>query len=387
MSEAFRDVCLRCRRPRVVCYCAHLTTIETRTRLVFLQHPREARMPVGTARMAHLALPNSELHVGVTFGEDARLRSLTAMPGTALLFPGEGALPPEAVGDELKHLIVIDGTWAQAKKVLKQNPLLQTLPRIGLTPTKPGNYRIRKEPTPEALATIEAVADVLGSLEGERPRFEAMLAAFTWMVDRQIDYASSRSGPPRRWVETEARLRKVAEQRSRLARAVVMHGEVNAHSRGSDVAGEPELVHFVAQRAATGELFEAFLRPRRPLGPNVPFQLKLSGEWLVAGETIEAFLSRWRAWLRTDDVLCGWGPFTRQKLVDEGDEEREWMDLRYVTAMRLQRRPGSPLEALRLWSDRPPSPAGHGRAGELVGALSALVPLLTDAGTSADAAA
>jgi DTW domain-containing protein YfiP len=333
-------------------------------------------MPVGTARMAHLALPNSELHVGVSFSETARVRELVTMPGTALLFPGEGAQPPEAVGADLKHLVVIDGTWAQAKKVLKQNPILRTLPRIGLTPTKPGNYRIRKEPTPDSLATIEAVVDVLGSLEGERPRFEAMLAAFTWMVDRQIDYAASRTEPPRRWLETEAHARKLAEQRDRLRRAVVVHGEVNAHSRKTDVPGQPELLHIVAQRVATGELFEAFIRPRRPLGPNVPFQVKLTAEQLLAGESVPAFLERWQRWLQPEDVLCGWGLFTRQKLLEESDPERDWLDLRYSAAKKLQRRPGSPADVLRMWSDVPPVMVAHGRAGEMVGAMAALVPLL-----------
>ena len=62
-----RAVCPRCERPVLVCYCAHLTSVDTRTRVVLLQHPREEDMAIGTARMASLCLPNSELHVGVDF--------------------------------------------------------------------------------------------------------------------------------------------------------------------------------------------------------------------------------------------------------------------------------------------------------------------------------
>ena len=36
-----RDVCGRCRRPSSGCYCAHVTPIDTQTRLILLQHPRE----------------------------------------------------------------------------------------------------------------------------------------------------------------------------------------------------------------------------------------------------------------------------------------------------------------------------------------------------------
>ena len=46
-----RAVCARCRRPERVCYCRHLTSIETTTRIVLLQHPRERRVAIGTARM------------------------------------------------------------------------------------------------------------------------------------------------------------------------------------------------------------------------------------------------------------------------------------------------------------------------------------------------
>ena len=66
-----RPTCARCRRPLRVCYCAALPTLATRTRIVILQHPREKDMPIGTARMAQLCLPEAELHVGIRWGESA----------------------------------------------------------------------------------------------------------------------------------------------------------------------------------------------------------------------------------------------------------------------------------------------------------------------------
>jgi DTW domain-containing protein len=194
-----RDVCWRCRRPRAVCYCALLPSLPTRTRVVFLQHPRERRVAIGTARMAHLALPNSELHEGVVFEDDARIIALACDPTTALLFPGAAAHAPDAVpGPPVRSLIVVDGTWSQARKVLKLNPRLASLRRVGVTPRAPGNYRIRKEPRPECLATVEAVASVLAALEDEPARFDEMLRAFAYMVDRQIAHAAKDESPRRR---------------------------------------------------------------------------------------------------------------------------------------------------------------------------------------------
>src|SRR3954468_25008728 len=65
----YRVTCPRCLRPEVVCYCAKLEHLDTATRVVLLQHPRERRVPVSTARMVHLSLTNSELHYGVDFAE------------------------------------------------------------------------------------------------------------------------------------------------------------------------------------------------------------------------------------------------------------------------------------------------------------------------------
>ncbi len=187
-----RAVCERCARPRVVCYCAHLPTLPTRTRVLLLQHPRERNMAIGTARMAHLALPNSVLRIGVDFAADAVVTG--AIAGAApsyLLFPGPDARDvAELPRDQALNLFVLDGTWWQAGKLLKSNPLLQRLPRVAFTPARPSDYRIRRQPAPFCVSTIEALAEVLNRLEQDRGPFEALLQPFRAMIDRQQWYAA-----------------------------------------------------------------------------------------------------------------------------------------------------------------------------------------------------
>ena len=55
--------CLRCLRPQALCYCDGLPSVDTRTRLVILQHPHERTHPFGTARLARLCMPNASVHV------------------------------------------------------------------------------------------------------------------------------------------------------------------------------------------------------------------------------------------------------------------------------------------------------------------------------------
>lgn len=383
MNAAPREVCLRCRRPARLCYCAHLPSLPTRTRVVLLQHPREARTPIGTARMAHLALPCSELHQGVFFNDHARVNELLDQPGTALLFPGEGAIDPHDLGpDQVRNLIVIDGTWWQARKVLKQNPMLLKLPRVGLKPEKPGNYRIRREPSAECLATIEAVSEVLGVLEGGPEKFKAMLAAFTFMVDQQIAHAAARSGPARKMAP---RVREATDEQRVLAagdRLVLVHAEVNAHSRRVAIPGRPELVHLVARRAG-GELFEAVLAPRRSLAPNTAFHLEIPVERLLGGESVESMQARWQTFARPTDIVAGWGTYAEALLVREGIPASQYVDLRSVVARRHQRRPGSVEGVIAELGGHPPAMVASGRAGRIVAGLEQVVAgLAATAGSS-----
>src|SRR5205814_8097054 len=107
--------CTRCRRPTSVCYCRALPRIETTTRVVILQHPRERDMPIGTARMASLCLPSAELHIGVRWVSDALARSLgdPARP-PILLYPGPGArdILPEPPSGPVTP-VAVHRTWSQ----------------------------------------------------------------------------------------------------------------------------------------------------------------------------------------------------------------------------------------------------------------------------------
>lgn len=375
MDSAPREICPRCRRPLPLCYCAYLPALETQTRVVILQHPRESRVPIGTARMAHLSLLNSELHTGIEFKEHPRVSELRALPGTAILFPGAGAIDPsELAPGQLKHLIVVDGTWAQARKVLKLNPELQALPRVGLRPEKPGNYRIRAEPSPECLATIEAISSVLGVLERAPEKFAAMLTAFTYMVDQQLlRMAQNREHRKRR--VREAPQNDEARLLSSLNDAVFVHAEVNAHARSAAMPGEPELLHLFAARPS-GEEFEAILAPRRPLAPNAPTHLGLAAEKILAGEDLDAVRARWREFSRPGDLHVTWGRFSREQLAAEKLEVRPSIDLRRVVARRLQARPGAPELAIRRLGGISLELETKARANQVCGALAQLVKTL-----------
>jgi DTW domain-containing protein YfiP len=196
-----RETCLRCLRPKDFCVCEGLRPVATRTRVVLLQHPREARLAICSAWLTRLALENAELHRGVRFADHPRVRELTALPGAALLYPGEGAVDA-AHATPPATLFVIDGTWTQADRMLRDNPALAALPRIALAPAAPSGYAgLRREPGPGHLSTIEAVAAALGALERAPERFAPMVEAFHRAVALQLGCARGERRNPRHHAE------------------------------------------------------------------------------------------------------------------------------------------------------------------------------------------
>lgn len=181
-----RPSCERCLRPTAHCLCALIPRLGSRTRVLLLQHPSEVSHALNTARLAALGLVNAQLRVGEVF-ED--LHEWLDQPGyqARLLFPGEDAQPLVAQGvDTLPTLLVVpDGTWRKARKLLHLNPLLAALPRVTLGETPPSRYRLRKAPAAQALSTLEAVVHALEALETPTS-FAQLLRPFDALIEGQI---------------------------------------------------------------------------------------------------------------------------------------------------------------------------------------------------------
>ena len=182
-----RPRCERCQRPLDHCLCPLIPSLASRTRIVLLQHPSETAHALNTARLAALGLNNAELRVGEVFDG---LDELLATPGyrAALLFPGDQAQVLTAyteVDDQPLLLIVPDGTWRKARKLLYLNPMLAALPRVTLGAVAPSRYRLRKAPEAGALSTLEAVVEALNVLE-QPVSFDALLKPFDALIVGQI---------------------------------------------------------------------------------------------------------------------------------------------------------------------------------------------------------
>lgn len=207
-----REYCLRCRRPLAACLCPDRPPMETRTRIVLLTHPKEyRRQKTGTGRIACLNLAKSEIIPGLAFDDHPRVRKLVDDPGNRcfLLYPSPSAFDPsipdaaglggERLGSGSIVVFLIDSTWACSHAVLRESPRLSSLPRLGIEPREPSRWRIKRQPRADCLSTIEAIHELLCSLESAGleayPDKERLLDAFESMQDYQVERAEAASAP------------------------------------------------------------------------------------------------------------------------------------------------------------------------------------------------
>ena len=211
------EACPRCGKPPALCVCQGLEPVANKVALLILQHPQEQDVALGTARLAVLSLTNAEFKIGLSWPSLAAALGREADPKRwAVVYLGstqpaevaperevialdrKGVLLPEQdkVFRGLEGVVLLDGSWSQAKALWWRNAWMLKSVRIALNPKQPSHYgNLRKEPRRDGLSTIESAGLVLARLEG-KPEIEAtLLKTFDAMLDA---YRKSRPKPDRR---------------------------------------------------------------------------------------------------------------------------------------------------------------------------------------------
>src|SRR5882757_700238 len=198
VAEAIPE-CPNCLKPLPLCICDSIAPIESRISLLILQHPQEQDRVLGTARLAALHFANAVLKIGLSWPSlskalgrpvhdpsrwavlylgSAKVAELdTDRDVVAINRKGEVEDNQRAILKDIEGIVLLDGTWSQAKALWWRNAWMLKCQRVILGPAKPSRYgKLRKEPRRDGLSTIEAAAMLLAALE-KRPDIEATLSA------------------------------------------------------------------------------------------------------------------------------------------------------------------------------------------------------------------
>jgi len=174
--------------------------VDNRVFVLVLQHPQEGREALATAATTVATLRRAKLVIGLSWPSLSRILGRQVDPkrwgvlylGSAqpaareisVLLPGEApAADSEAVLRGLEGIVLLDGTWKQAKTLWWRNPWLLKLHRLVLRPPHPARLgRLRREPRRDALSTLEAAALALRHLETTPAAADALLSALDWLI-------------------------------------------------------------------------------------------------------------------------------------------------------------------------------------------------------------
>ncbi len=297
-----------------------------------VQHPHEQFHPFGTARMVQRCFDRAQVYVDYDGTLRDERRPLPLPEGAALLYPGPDArdLASLEPAERPTALVVIDGTWHQARGLYRDLPALQALPKVSFDATHPSRYRIRKQPRLECLSTVEAVVRALEVLEPQLSDLDRVLDAFAAMIDLQISTASTRPRAPRQARRRRPRKTGLPTWLSEDdGHNVLVYGEAAfvgpeaERASGRALAALPKtLIQWTALRPGTGECFSRLIRP-----PFLPLERRLCPTGLTTGDleggdTLGVARAAWRAWLGDDDRLLCWNKSTLD-IMDALDTPRE----------------------------------------------------------------
>jgi len=198
IAEAIPE-CPHCQKPLPLCICDSIEPIDNKIELLILQHPQEQDRALATARVAAQHFRKATVKIGLSWPSLAKaLGKPVADPQRwAILYLGSAkvsdfetdrdilAIDRKGLAEEnqrallkdIQGIVLLDGTWSQAKALWWRNAWMLKCQRVILGPAKPSLYgKLRREPRKDGLSTIEAAGMLLASLE-RKPEIETTLNA------------------------------------------------------------------------------------------------------------------------------------------------------------------------------------------------------------------
>jgi DTW domain-containing protein len=198
--------CPQCHKPMALCVCDGIVPIENKVSVLILQHPQEQDRALGTARLTSLQFRDAVMKIGLSWPSLSKILGRTADPHRwAILYLGSAkaaSLAPDreivfvnrkgelegnqdALMRDIEGIVLLDGTWSQAKALWWRNAWMLKCRRVVLGPRRPSRYgKLRREPRRDGLSTIEAAGMLLSRLERRPDIEENLTASFERMLAR-----------------------------------------------------------------------------------------------------------------------------------------------------------------------------------------------------------
>ena len=190
-----QERCAGCRLRPSHCLCALRPLVPTRAGVCLLMADIEPLKPSNTGWLVADVVADTFAFGWSRTATDPALIALLSDPQWQpyVVFPGEYAAPERVVHSLLRPdafdaksrkrplFILLDGTWAEARKMFGRSPCLDHLPVLSLQPDQTSQYKLRRSRRDDHFCTSEVAALCL-NLAGEHlaeKTLEAYLDVFT----------------------------------------------------------------------------------------------------------------------------------------------------------------------------------------------------------------
>jgi DTW domain-containing protein YfiP len=195
-GEPRKERCPGCRLVPSHCACALRASVPTRAGVCLLMSEFEPLKPSNTGWLVADVVADTHAFAWSRTAVDPALLALLADPRwqPVVVFPGEFAAPgrvvtelPAATADGTPRplFILLDGTWAEARKAFRKSPYLARLPVLSLHPEQRSRYRLRRSWHGHHFCTAEVAALCL-ALAGDRRAASTLEAWLDVFSDRYL---------------------------------------------------------------------------------------------------------------------------------------------------------------------------------------------------------
>ena len=204
------EPCKRCEKAPDLCVCDAIDPVDNEVAVCILRHPQEQDRALGTARLTALHFKNAIVKIGLSWPSLSKAlgRPVDDPSRWAVLYLGsakvsdleteneivaitrKGEIEPHqrAILSNITGIVLLDGTWSQAKALWWRNAWMLKCQRVILGPSRPSRYgKLRKEPRADGLATIEAAAMLLSGLEKRPEIAEVLNGSFERLLARYVE--------------------------------------------------------------------------------------------------------------------------------------------------------------------------------------------------------
>ncbi|MBT2955927.1 tRNA-uridine aminocarboxypropyltransferase [Vibrio anguillarum] len=163
--------CAYCQVATQYCLCGHQPDMDTDIAVLLLVSENEVFKPSNTGRLIADVIKETYVYQWNRTEPHAEMLALLNNPAyqPVVIFPEEYVdekprvmqSPPSAHDKHKPLLILLDGSWREARRMFRKSPYLDALPVMSIAPKSVSQYMMRKSDNEQHLSTAEVASLVL----------------------------------------------------------------------------------------------------------------------------------------------------------------------------------------------------------------------------------